>query len=72
MDKEYTADINGTVYNTYATGRQLANILIPIADSIENVGNAKTILRDPSNPNIVRIARREQFVTNGQIETYNL
>ena len=72
LDKEYTADINGTVYNTYATGRQLANILIPIADSIENVGNAKTILRDPSNPNIVRIARREQFVTNGQIETYNL
>ena len=46
MDKEYTADINGTVYNTYATGRQLANILIPIADSIENVGNAKTILRE--------------------------
>lgn len=64
LDKEYRTEINGTVNNIRATGRQLAYMMIPIVDDASQLGNIRSILRDPNNPNIIRIVNREDVIAN--------
>lgn len=68
LDKEYFVEINGKAYNTYATGRQLINLMIPVIDNPSDLGTAVSILRDQTNQNIVRIMTRDNLasMTNGR------
>ena len=59
LDREYIVQQDGVVYNTHATGRQLANMLIPIIDGQQNVNNILSIIRDNQNKNIVYLANKK-------------
>lgn len=64
LDRSYIADINGESYNINATGRQLANILLPIVDNTSRLSNITSILRDPNNPHIIRLMNRNDLAAN--------
>lgn len=70
LDNEYHAEQDGNVYRTHTTGRVLANMLIPIVDNPNYLGEAMSILRLGSN--IVWITNRENyqrgFVGRGQFD----
>lgn len=61
LDGEYYIQQDGNVYNTRTTGRKLANLMIPIIDNPAHLGNMVSILRNPANPNIVWLIRREDY-----------
>jgi hypothetical protein len=61
LDKEYYTESG---QNIHATGRQLANIIIPIVDNQSQLGNITSILRDPSNPSIIRLMNRTNLASN--------
>ena len=73
LDKEYKVEINGSVYNTHATGRQLAYVMIPIVSDLSRLGNIRSIVIDQTNNNIIRIINREDLATNSNgMGTYDI
>lgn len=58
LDKPYYKEINGQVYNLYATPRQIVNLMLPLVDNPQELGNADSIIRDPNNPMVVYIMKR--------------
>lgn len=64
LDKPYSIQIGGEVHNIYATGRQLINMMIPVVDHQTSLTNITSILRDPANPNIIKLVNRENIATN--------
>ena len=64
LDRSYSVEINGETYNINATGRQLANILIPIVDNESDLNNITSIVRNPNNPQIIQLKNRTDLASN--------
>lgn len=64
LDKDYYVKINDNVYNTHATGRQFANLIVPIIDDPAYLGRFISIFRDKSNQNRIRLITKEDFENN--------
>lgn len=64
LDKPYFKEINGQVYNIKATPRQIINLMIPMIDNPQQLGNADSIIRDPNNPMVVYVMKRTDLAAN--------
>lgn len=64
LDRAYFKEINGTSYNLHATPRQIINLMIPIVDDPQRLGNFDSIIRDPNNQNVVYIMKRQDLAAN--------
>jgi len=67
LDKPYIVSGETGALNINATGRQLANLLIPIVDDPSQIGGALSILRNPTNPNRITLLKRESMAA-GRID----
>ena len=61
LDKPAYAKINGEVVSINATYRQLINLIIPFARSMNDVKNMTTIIPSPADPNVFFVTDRTKL-----------